>query len=299
MNTLHLFSKTFLMGCIISVLSIPVINAQCPDPVKCSSGGYGDIVDIKLGGYGGNQTFARFDYSNNKITLYKSVYANNNLYITGGLHVGGTSSPGTDNMIVDGNLGIGTGSPSYKLDVNGTLRVNSPSNPGRDYQIVCNSRQEIYANNDLVTYVDGNKEFRVGVGGTDKFFCITDGGGNKKFWVYENGNVGIGCSNPQVKLAVNGKIQATEVEIKSAPCSDYVFETDYELMSIHDLDTYVRFNKHLPEVPSAQEFAEDGYSVGQMDDLLLRKIEELTLYIITLKKENEALNEKIDNILKN
>ena len=110
-----------------------------------------------------------------------------------------------------------------------------------------------------------------------------------KMTILSNGNVGIGCTSPGVKLAVNGKIQATEVEVKSGPCSDYVFEPDYKMMSLSELEQFVNTNKHLPEVPSAAEFEANGYSVGQMDDLLLRKVEELTLYTIQLKKEIEAL----------
>ncbi len=204
------------------------------------------------------------------------------------------STNGSSIVYTNDDVGIGTSTPSYKLDLSGYLRVNSTSYPGRDYRIICTNRQNIYANNDLVTYVDGNKEFRIGVDGTDKFFCITDGAGTKRFWVYENGNVGIGCSNPQVKLAVNGTIKATELNITTSPCSDFVFEPGYSLMDLKSLEEYVMDKKHLPEVPSAQEFAEKGYSVGEMDDLLLRKIEELTLYIIKQQKEIEDLKSKLN-----
>ena len=112
----------------------------------------------------------------------------------------------------------------------------------------------------------------------------------------KNGNVGIGCTNPVVKLAVNGKIQATEVEIKTTPCSDYVFEQNYKLMSLKDLERFVTANKHLPEVPSAKEFKENGYRVGEMDNLLLQKIEELTLYIIEQDRQINELNDKITEL---
>ena len=111
--------------------------------------------------------------------------------------------------------------------------------------------------------------------------------------VFVEDNVGIGCTNPAVRLAVNGKIKATELEITLAPCSDYVFEKDYNLMNLNDLENYITKNKHLPEVPSAKEFSENGYSVGEMDDILLRKVEELTLYIIKQQKEIEELKSNL------
>jgi len=105
------------------------------------------------------------------------------------------------------------------------------------------------------------------------------------------GIVGIGTTNTQgFKLAVNGGILAEEVKvITDVPASDYVFEPDYKLKSLNEIKTYVETHKHLPEVPSAAEFKRDGYKVGQMDDLLLRKVEELTLYVIELQKQIETL----------
>ena len=70
-------------------------------------------------------------------------------------------------------------------------------------------------------------------------------------------------------------------------------------MSIKEIDKYIDENKHLPDVPWAEEFKENGYSVGQMDDLLLRKIEELTLYIIDLQKQINEQKEKIEKLKKN
>lgn len=103
-----------------------------------------------------------------------------------------------------GSVGINTNAPDFNLDVNGSMRLNSISNPGRDYTIICASRQEIFANNDLVTYVDGTKEFRVGVDIPNSTLNITDGGGTKFF--VANGttqNVGLSTLSPASKLHVN------------------------------------------------------------------------------------------------
>lgn len=79
---------------------------------------------------------------------------------------------------------------------------------------------------------------------------------------------------------------------------DYVFNDDYQLPSLHQLSTYIKQNKHLPDVPSAAEVANDGISLGDMDAKLLRKIEELTLYMIALKKENEDLRNRVEQLEK-
>lgn len=102
------------------------------------------------------------------------------------------------------------------------------------------------------------------------------------------------------KLMVNGGILTEEVKvIGDVPNSDHVFEKDYDLISITELKDYIKENKHLPEIPSAKEFKEKGYSVGEMDDLLLRKVEELTLYIIQLQEEIETLKNDKENLIDN
>jgi hypothetical protein len=106
----------------------------------------------------------------------------------------------------------------------------------------------------------------------------------------KNGNLGIGTIDPTEALSVNGNIICEQIEVvENVPSSDFVFEEDYELMSIKDLESFVTTNHHLPEIPSAAEFKANGYNMNDMDDLLLRKVEQLTLYIITLEKKVEIL----------
>jgi len=118
------------------------------------------------------------------------------------------------------------------------------------------------------------------------------------------GNVGIGTAltnNPNnYMLAVNGTIgaKAVRVEITSSTWSDYVFEPNYKLMSLSEVEKYVQKNKHLPEVPSAAEVEDRGIDIADMDNILLRKIEELTLYMIEMKKENEQLKSRLEAIEK-
>jgi len=77
------------------------------------------------------------------------------------------------------------------------------------------------------------------------------------------------------------------------PSADYVFEKDYKLHSIEEVAEYVKENKHLPDVPSAKDFKENGYKIGDMDNLLLQKIEELTLYIIEQQKQIKELQSRL------
>lgn len=101
------------------------------------------------------------------------------------------------------------------------------------------------------------------------------------------------------KLAVGGKIISEEVVVKyQANWPDYVFETDYKLPSLSELELFIKANKHLPEVPTASEVAVNGLSLGQMNATLLKKIEELTLYVIELKKENDVQQKLIDELRK-
>jgi hypothetical protein len=113
------------------------------------------------------------------------------------------------------------------------------------------------------------------------------------------GNVGIGTSNPTQKLTVNGIIYGKEVKVNlSVPGPDYVFENDYNLPSLKEIKNYVDQHKHLPEVPSAKEMEANGIQLGEMNMLLLKKVEELTLYLIDLKKENEEMRKDYSRKIK-
>lgn len=128
------------------------------------------------------------------------------------------------------------------------------------------------------------------------------GGLAERMRITTDGNVGIGTrltNNPNnYKLAVNGIIGAKEVQVEntSSTWADYVFEPTYKLMSLQELQLYISINKHLPEIPSAEEVKTNGHKLGEMDVLLLKKVEELTLYIIELKNENAELLKRIETL---
>lgn len=104
-----------------------------------------------------------------------------------------------------------------------------------------------------------------------------------------SGNVGIGTLNPDFKLTVNGKIKAEEIQVVVDVPADYVFEKGYTLMPLEEVEGFVKENKHLPGMPNAQHLINNGWQVGEMNNKLLEKIEELTLYMIEMKKELEDL----------
>jgi hypothetical protein len=135
---------------------------------------------------------------------------------------------------------------------------------------------------------------------------LTDTESDIKMTIDVNGNVGVGSLSPDAKLAVNGDIHAKEVRVDvSFPAPDYVFEPTYELMPLSALAQYLKKNKHLPEVPAGKELEKNGVNMGEMNMLLLKKVEELTLYMIDqqkihlestkkLQQENEALRKRVE-----
>ncbi|WP_234859493.1 tail fiber protein [Aquimarina aquimarini] len=113
----------------------------------------------------------------------------------------------------------------------------------------------------------------------------------------DNGFVGIGTTKPDMKLTVKGNIHAEEVKIDlNIPAPDYVFKEDYNLISIKEVENFIKKNSHLPEIPSAKEFEQNGVMQAEMDMNLLKKIEELTLYTIQQQKEIESLKKENEEV---
>ena len=112
------------------------------------------------------------------------------------------------------------------------------------------------------------------------------------FAVVDNGNVGIGVSNPLNKLDVNGLIHAKEVKVDLQNWPDYVFKKEYGLMPLAEVEKFIKENGHLSNIPSASEVEKDGVKLGEMNAKFLEKIEELTLYVIQLNKELKQLREE-------
>lgn len=206
----------------------------------------------------------------------------------GSLHLRGGTSTGqvfinhveSGNVILatgGGKIGIGTATPSDPV----TLEKNN------DYASIRLKRTGV-----------SPADFRIMSGYNQ--FEVRNSAQEIKFVLKENGNVGIGTPSPDAKLAVKGQIHTQEVRVDMAGSMvpDYVFERDYNLQPLADLETYINQNRHLPEVPSAIEMEANGVYLGEMNMLILKKVEELTLYLLQQDKTNREQAREIE-LLKN
>jgi hypothetical protein len=175
-----------------------------------------------------------------------------------------------------GNIGIGTISPTSKLDINQSsntdwaAQIFNTGGSGKGLRIKCASGDD----NTPIAQMEDNI-------------------GNVRMIVQTKGNVGIGTTSPAYKLDVNGTIRANEVKVCLPGGCDFVFKSDYKLMDLKKLEEFVKINQHLPEIAPEKEMVENGVNMKELQMKLLQKIEELTLYTIEQNKELQLLKEKI------
>ncbi|WP_443938784.1 hypothetical protein [Pedobacter sp. MW01-1-1] len=228
-----------------------------------------------------NQGGAQGDYGDEKYSLQLEGNSNN----LGFLSKGKGNTP-VMVMTQQGNVGIGTTSPTERLTVEGALAcLGSEGRSAAMYMpssyligdIVAGSLYKWY--NDIWTL--GN--IRSSGTPTNGFGISLNG--NMVFKINPNGNIGFGTTTPQEKLSVNGNIRAREIKVEATNWPDYVFEEDYKITSLQDLEKYIKVNKHLPDMPSAKEVEINGFELGEMNKVLLKKVEELTLHLIEKDKE--------------
>ncbi|NOX46631.1 MAG: hypothetical protein GXO89_06600 [Chlorobi bacterium] len=177
-----------------------------------------------------------------------------------------------------GKVGIGTSSTNERLRIYTNtltgLRVQTHQTEAWGYGII----------SDILN--DDTKAYAVKNNGTDRFI------------VYGNGRTIIGNADYPYNgtlLTVIGKIKAREIRVTADAGADFVFDEGYKLPRLDDIEDYIATNKHLPDIPSAKQIQEDGLDLGDMQIKLLQKIEELTLYVIDLKKENEEIKKQLKN----
>ena len=225
-----------------------------------------------------------------------------------------TGGPGAQFILnASGNIGVGTTNPTSKLDVTGMISSGGNSTPGSG---LLNSMWElnngIRINGSIPDVSQNGISYQSGGGGAAaiSFFrgggydtgmdFYTNPGSNQGFGymihrmrLTESGSLGIGTTNPgSCKLAVEGTIGAHKVKVTQNGWSDYVFDSSYQLPTLHQVEEYIQQNKHLPEIPSAAEIKKEGLDLGGNQALLLKKIEELTLYIINQDKRIRELESK-------
>lgn len=221
-----------------------------------------------------------------------------------------------------GKVGIGTLSPDYLLTIDaGSTRSGISVISDGDAYVYSDIKNMMKNTSAIPTgrptgwvishRKDGRFSKSDNQGSSLEFYSVNQGGGyfaplsfksNGDLILVSNAdgldkNVGVGTTNPDEKLTVNGKIHAKEVRIDlSIPAPDYVFKDDYHPLSLQHTEKYIKINQHLPDVPSAAEMKSKGVNVNEMQMLLLRKVEELTLHLIAKDKEIQQLKSDIVSI---
>ena len=211
----------------------------------------------------------------------------------------GGSKPSGIRIDASGNVGIGVKDPKSSLDLIGDLSLYQ-----KDVYLDTNFNsgigfygptlhQNTWYPYDLVT--------------STKLFSGKDIGGGPIVYGYNGGALGIRNGKDEnialrwmpdsannTLILIDGKVKAREVDIRVNVWADYVFGKDYNLMSLGQLEQYIKTNKHLPDVPTEKEAIDKGVNVGDMQTILLKKVEEISLYLIELKKENDNLKKEND-----
>ncbi len=212
-----------------------------------------------------------------------------------------------------GNVGIGTATPAASLDVGGVAAANGAlttvvgrlgegngTGSGTFLGVRAWASQPVNAKmfsieSTFYGVLNNSIEFYRGASTSGGYTTFTTGNGTERVRIDPSGNVGIGTSNPTQKLSVAGTIQAYAVVVNTG-WSDYVFDKDYRLAPLSEVEQHIKADKHLPGIPSAQEVAEHGVSVGDMESKLLAKVEELTLHLIAQEKHMIAQEKEINSL---
>jgi hypothetical protein len=192
-----------------------------------------------------------------------------------------------------GNVGIGTTSPNSKLVIsdNGDNAISLNADIVSGLGFNRNVKDGAIFNSSISAWQFSSRDDRFTLEGYN-------GPPHDLLTVLKNGNVLIGKitqNNPSYLLDVAGKVRANEVVVNTIG-ADYVFDSNYKLRKLNDVEQFIKQNKHLPGIAPAKTMQDSGVNLSEMQNKLLQKVEELTLYMIDLKKENEVLKAEIENL---
>lgn len=253
--------------------------------------GLADLVGGSQGvlGIRGTNHMSHFNYG-----------AEENTYIRGG-------KAGSHLLINDvaglGNVGIGTAfTPEYKLHL-WTAGEQALKIDGNNSLIAFHDRQSNAQYGFMRAWTNapfnpaGYYGLEIGVppiiGGDPAKRLMFSTNYSLRMVIMENGNVGIGTTNPTNKLSVNGDIRGREVVVETANWPDYVFSDKHRLTPLKELETFIQSHHHLPNIPTASEIESSGLKLGDIQKKTMEKVEELTLYIIQQQKEIDTLRKMI------
>lgn len=221
-------------------------------------------------------------------------------------------SGATEKMIITsaGNVGIGTPAPTSNLQVRGNLNPNMllTNNLG-SLQLAladCNGCFSSVANEgDAVARILGPNNaagigkslvFDMGGTGNDGRSVRFASPAGQHMIINDSGNVGIGVDDPQNKLEVCGLVRAEEILVEDILGCDFVFEDNYYLRSLEEVEKFIDENNRLPEIPPAAEVEKEGMRLGDFQSKMWMKVEELTLYMIEANKQIKHLQQENQNL---
>jgi len=207
----------------------------------------------------------------------------------------GSTWPDQMTVLANGNVGIGTASPSRNLEIahndrQGGITLNQLSDTTYKSEIR-------FSHNGTELWAIGN-DFNED--NNQNFFIWDHAATSARFIINQDGQCGIGGVIPphndlSYKLFVNGGIAARDVKVTAGTFPDFVFSENYKLSTIYELDNFIKLNKHLPYLPCADDVIKNqGYELGDMQLKLIRTVEEQSLYIINLQKQIDELKEQIN-----
>ena len=227
------------------------------------------------------------------------AFSNKLTVAAGGLEVSGASSFNNE-VTVNSTFNTDALNVSGASSFNNEVTVNSTFNAGAlNVSGASSFNNEVTVNSTFNTgalNVSGASSFDDQVTVNSTFTTdILNVSGSSSF----NNNLTVGGSSQAANVRVHGTAEVRELHIDPTETwADHVFEENYELKSLTEVEKFIQENHHLPEVPSAKEVSENGYNQSEINAALLQKIEELTLYMIEQEKQNKALAAEIEALKK-